>query len=180
MLVYIKKRSYVCIRFCCTDWLGNSSILNEKPSQLHIVQWRATPSGSFREPVDYKGQERSNLVFSEFRRSLLYSKTFFMSYLQLSGCRFFLFTGEMCLWKECLAGRWYTNRHTSICYPWYVVYVEGTETSLVWGASMSVVPKSYAVPFCRYDANTGCSNIYIVAFYRLSSKKVWVTKYLRL
>ena len=76
MLVYIKKRSYVCIRFCCTDWLGNSSILNEKPSQLQIVQWRATPSGSFREPVDYKGQERSNLVFSEFRRSLLYSKTF--------------------------------------------------------------------------------------------------------
>ena len=41
--------------------------------------------------MDYKGQERSNLVFSEFRRSLLYSKTFFMSYLQLSGCRFFLF-----------------------------------------------------------------------------------------
>ena len=30
---------------------------------------------------------------------------------------------------------------------------------------MSVVSKSYAVPFCRYDANTECSNIYIVAFY---------------
>ena len=28
-LVYIKKRSYVCIRFCCTDWLGNSSIIIE-------------------------------------------------------------------------------------------------------------------------------------------------------
>ena len=27
---------------------------------------------------------------------------------------------------------------------------------------MSVVSKSYAVPFCRYDANTECSNIYIV------------------
>ena len=26
--------------------------------------------------MDYKGQEPSNLVFSEFRRSLLYSKTF--------------------------------------------------------------------------------------------------------
>jgi hypothetical protein len=49
---------------------------NRKPSKLQIVQWRATPSGSFREPVDYKGQEPSNLVFSEFRRSLLYSKTF--------------------------------------------------------------------------------------------------------
>ena len=48
-----------------------------KPSKLRIVQWRATPSGSFREPVDYKGQEPSNLVFSEFRRSLLCSKTFF-------------------------------------------------------------------------------------------------------
>ena len=34
-----------------------------KPSKLQIVQWRATPSGSFREPVDYKGQEPSNLVF---------------------------------------------------------------------------------------------------------------------
>lgn len=49
-----------------------------KPSKLQIVQWRATPSGSFREPVDYKGQEPSNLVFSEFRRSTLYSKTFLL------------------------------------------------------------------------------------------------------
>ncbi|MBR3884212.1 MAG: hypothetical protein IKJ31_05575 [Bacteroidaceae bacterium] len=39
----------------------------EMPS---IVQWRATPSGSFREPVDYKEQERSNLIFSEFHRLL--------------------------------------------------------------------------------------------------------------
>ena len=30
---------------------------------------------------------------------------------------------------------------------------------------MSVASKSYTVPFCRYDANTECSNIYIVAFY---------------
>ena len=29
--------------------------------------------------MDYKGQEPSNLVFSEFRRSLLCSKTFFIS-----------------------------------------------------------------------------------------------------
>ena len=33
---------------------------------------------------------------------------------------------------------------------------------------MSVVSKSYAVPFCRYDANTECSNIYIVAFYLIT------------
>ena len=49
-----------------------------KPSTLRIVQWRATPSGSFREPVDYKGQEPSNLVFSEFRRSFLTAKLFFV------------------------------------------------------------------------------------------------------
>ena len=47
-----------------------------KPRPLRIVQWRATPSGSFREPVDYKGQEPSNLVFSEFRRSLHTAKLF--------------------------------------------------------------------------------------------------------
>ena len=51
-----------------------------KPSKLHIVQWRATPSGSFREPVDYKGQEPSNLVFSEFRRSTLTAKLFLYTY----------------------------------------------------------------------------------------------------
>ena len=33
---------------------------------------------------------------------------------------------------------------------------------------MSAVSKSYAVPFCRYDANTECSNIYIVAFYLIT------------
>jgi hypothetical protein len=56
-----------------------------KPSKLHIVQWRATPSGSFREPVDYKGQEPSNLVFSEFRRSSLCSKTFFILFCTIRG-----------------------------------------------------------------------------------------------
>ena len=29
MLVFMKKASYVCVRFCCTDWLGNSSIIIE-------------------------------------------------------------------------------------------------------------------------------------------------------
>ena len=28
-LVFMKKGSYVCVRFCCTDWLGNSSIIIE-------------------------------------------------------------------------------------------------------------------------------------------------------
>ena len=72
------QNSFLCL---CTVLLYRltGKLINyyRKPSKLQIVQWRATPSGSFREPVDYKGQEPSNLVFSEFRRSLLCSKTFF-------------------------------------------------------------------------------------------------------
>ena len=43
------------------------------------------------EPVDYKGQEPSNLVFSEFRRALLCSKTFF-SVTEPSGALLFCFS----------------------------------------------------------------------------------------
>ena len=74
-----RRKTFLCL---CTVLLYRltGKLINyyRKPSKLRIVQWRATPSGSFREPVDYKGQEPSNLVFSEFRRSLLCSKTFFV------------------------------------------------------------------------------------------------------
>ena len=49
----------------------------EMPSD---VQWRATPSGSFREPVDYKGQERSNLIILGVSSFSSCSKTFYFKY----------------------------------------------------------------------------------------------------
>ena len=57
------------------DW-ETHQLLSKTELSFIFVQWRATPSGSFREPVDYKGQEHSNLVFSEFRRSFLTAKLF--------------------------------------------------------------------------------------------------------
>ena len=74
-----RRKSFLCL-YTVLLYRLTGKLINyyRKPSQLRIVQWRATPSGSFREPVDYKGQEPSNLVFSEFRRSLLCSKTFFV------------------------------------------------------------------------------------------------------
>ena len=56
------------------DWETHQLYL--KTETASNVQWRATPSGSFREPVDYKEQEPSNLVFSEFRRSIRAAKLF--------------------------------------------------------------------------------------------------------
>ena len=44
------------------------------------VQWRATPSGSFREPVDYKEQERSNLIILGVSSFSSCSKTFYFKY----------------------------------------------------------------------------------------------------
>ena len=59
-----RRKTFLCL---CTVLLYRltGKLINyyRKPSKLRIVQWRATPSGSFREPVDYKGQEPSNLVF---------------------------------------------------------------------------------------------------------------------
>ena len=60
------------------DW-ETHQLLSKTELSFIFVQWRATPSGSFREPVDYKGQEHSNLVFSEFRRSFRTAKLFFVS-----------------------------------------------------------------------------------------------------
>ena len=158
MLVYIKKRSYVCIRFCCTDWLGNSSIIIE--NRVSFVLSNGGPRLRVALESRWITKDRSpQILYSRSFVVLFCTAKLFYVISATEWLQIFLFTGEMCLWKERLAGKWYTNRHTSICYPWYVVYAEGTETSLVWGASMSVVSKSYAVPFCRYDANTECSNI---------------------
>ena len=77
IIACFRQKSLLCL-YTVLLYRLTGKLINyyRKPSKLRIVQWRATPSGSFREPVDYKGREPSNLVFSEFRRSLLYSKTF--------------------------------------------------------------------------------------------------------
>lgn len=73
----LHEKSFLCL-YTVLLYRLTGKLINyyRKPSKLHIVQWRATPSGSFREPVDYKGQEPSNLVFSEFRRSFHTAKLF--------------------------------------------------------------------------------------------------------
>ena len=64
------------------DWETHQLYL--KTETASNVQWRATPSGSFREPVDYKEQERSNLTilgvssFSSCSKTFLY--TLFISF----------------------------------------------------------------------------------------------------
>ena len=75
--VFYIKQCYVCVWFVVSiDWETHQLYMKtEMPS---IVQWRATPSGSFREPVDYKEQERSNLIFSEFHRLLRTANLFYI------------------------------------------------------------------------------------------------------
>ena len=76
LLVFMKKRSYVCIRFCCTDWLGNSSIIIE--NRVSFVLSNGGPRLRVALESRWITKDRSPqiLYFSEFRRSLLCSKSF--------------------------------------------------------------------------------------------------------